>query len=668
MEGGKKKGKEEGAHAEASEPFWKEHREEFLALLPFLWPKGEPRLRLFLVLAVICLFGAKVFNVLVPIALKNAVDDVSAGRVPAGSVLCYGIFRFLSDSTREMRDCLFNYVSAYASRMISLRVFNHVQGLSLRFHLNRKTGAVLRAVSRGSSAYSDLLRYISFQILPIFFEVGLVSGYLLTKYSWYFGVITISVIVVYVSFTVTVTEWRNKYRRVQTQMDDAFNTKAVDALLNFETVKYFCAEQHIADVYDESLKAVQDANIASQQSLSLLNAGQNAIISFGVAGAMWLAGREVVNGGMTVGDFVLVNVYILQLYTPLNFLGTYYRMIKQSLVDVESMFKLLRENAEVADAPGAVALRTGTVADVSFDKVTFTYEPKRGPILKSVSLSVGAGQKLAVVGSSGAGKSTIARLLYRLYDVDSGIIYIAGQDIALCTQRSVRLAVGIVPQDCVLFNDTITYNIGFGKLAKGELASEAEVAEAAAAAQLTDFISKQPNGYATTVGERGLRLSGGEKQRVAIARALLKNPPVMVYDEATSALDSRTEKDIQRSMDLAARGRTNLVIAHRLSTIADADVIAVLDGGVVAECGSHSALLATGGLYWTMWQKQAETSSSRTESSADLTALGAGAAVIGGTAGGGATAAAVVSQHGGGQPVPQQHAVAAGAAQAPSLL
>lgn len=482
------------------------------------------------------------------------------------------------------------------------------------------------------TAVSDLLRYITFQIFPIFFEVGLVTAYLLSKYPWYFGALTAGTIVAYIAFTVLVTEWRNKYRRLQTQSDDAFNQKAIDSLLNFETVKYFCAEQHISDVYDSSLIQVADANIASQTSLSLLNVGQNLIISAGVACAMMLAGKQVVAGRMTVGDFVLVQVFILQLYTPLNFLGTYYRMIKQSLVDVESMFALLKEGREVDDAPGAAELRVpgGSLADIQFRDVVFTYEAKRGPILKGLNISVAAGTRVAVVGSSGAGKSTIARLLFRFYDVDLGAVLICGQDIRQCTQRSVRLAVGIVPQDCVLFNDSLRYNIGFGKLAKGELADEWEVEKAAEAAQLTTFVKQQPQGYATVVGERGLRLSGGEKQRVAIARALLKAPPIMVFDEATSALDSRTEQEIQASLAAAAKGRTNLVIAHRLSTIADADQILVLDGGVVAEGGTHAELIALGGLYCSMWAKQAEAASAipgpASASTADLASLGGGAA------------------------------------------
>lgn len=618
--------------------------------------------QVYIVLAFICLLSAKGLNICVPLALKAAVDAASEGRMPLMPVVCYGLFRFLTDSTKEARDSFFNYSATYASRKISLRVFNHLQHLSLRFHLNRKTGAVLRAVSRGSAAYADLLRYISFQIAPILLEVSLVSTYLFVRYSPAFGAITVVVMVMYIATTIIVTEWRNKYRRLATEADDAFNQSAVDALLNFETVLLFCAQDHISDMYDQSLKAVAAASIDSQLSLSLLNILQNAVISFGVALAMALAGREVVAGTMSIGDFVLVNVFILQVWQfslrfayqrsnhfrrppaicasrlPGNVLVRaasrdstpsrrslcfHRRMIKAAFVDVEAMFKLLAEGQEVQDIPGARELQVVKVADVRFEEVVFTFDVKRGPILRGVTLHVPAGQKVAVVGASGAGKSTLARLLYRLYNIDSGRILINGVDIATCTQRSVRRWLGIVPQDCVLFNRSLEYNIALGKLAHGELASQEEVAGAAAAAQLADFVSKQPQGYETVVGERGLRLSGGEKQRVAIARALLKSPPIMVCDEATSALDSSTEQEVMHAINQAAAGRTYLVIAHRLSTIADADVIAVLQDGVVAECGTHAQLEAKeGGLYAAMWAKHLMSEAGgKTPSSANLPAL-----------------------------------------------
>jgi len=607
--------------------FWASHGEQFKSLLPHLWPEGHPDLKVKLVGAVIFLFASKTFSLMGPIQLKEAVDDVSEGRMPVTPVILYGLFRFGTDGSKEIRDCLFQYISAHAARKIALRVFTHVQQLSLKFHLNRKTGALLRAVSRGSAAYSDLLRYISFQIFPIFLEVMLVSTYLFTQYSWYFGIITLAVVFCYFFFTVVCTEWRNKFRRTMTEKDDQFNQKATDSLINFETVKLFNGEDECARVYDESLAAYQDASIQSQQSLSLLNMGQNVIISAGVASAMYLAGWQVSSGDMTVGDFVLIQVYILQLYTPLNFLGTYYRMIKQSLVDVEAMFKLLGEEMDVRDVEDApeLTLTAGNV-EVKLNNIYFSYDKRASekPVVRGVTFGATHGQKVAIVGTSGAGKSTLARLLYRLYDVDSGFISICGQNIAECTQNSVRRRIGIVPQDCVLWNDTLMYNIAFGKLASGGMASEAEVRKVVELSQLSNFVERQELGLDTVVGERGLRLSGGEKQRVAIARALLKNPPVMLYDEATSALDTHTEKEIQRSLDLAAEGRTSFMIAHRLSTIMNSDCIVVLDAGLVAEQGTHEELLARAGIYATLWQSQL-TVGSREPSSADLVSAGEGA-------------------------------------------
>jgi len=588
--------------------FWRLHRAEMYELVPYLWPKGHPMLRAMMAMSVVFLLLSKLANVASPIALKVAVDRIAKGDDRyLTPILIYGALRFAANLFSELKDNCFSYVAAHASRGISLRVFTHVMDLSLRFHINRKTGAVIRACARGSESFANLLRYISFQIAPIFLEVGLVCIYLFIKYDWYFAVITASTIAAYIGFTVPFTEWRNKFRRYMVEADDAFNQKATDSLLNFETIKLFCAEPHIAHTYDEALKRTQKATLQTTQSLAGLNLGQALIITIGITGSLILAAKQVVEGTMTVGDFVLINTYILQLYVPLNFLGTYYRMIKQCMVDVEQMFTLLRENKEVQDVPGAtdLVLKSPAEASLEFEKVTFAYDPKDRLILNRVSFTVGPGTKVALVGRSGAGKSTISKLIYRLYDIQSGVIRIAGQDIKQCTQRSVRLHIGIVPQDCVLFNDTIAYNIGFGKLGSGETATRDEVRQAAEHAQFSNFVETQSLGYETLVGERGLRLSGGEKQRVAIARALLKNPPIMVYDEATSSLDTHTEKQIMIAINYAAQGRTNLVIAHRLSTIMDSDQILVLKEGEIVEVGNHVTLHGKqNGLYRDMWEQQ----------------------------------------------------------------
>ena len=631
------------------ESFWKLHKEELYELVPYLWPKGKPFIKMCFVLSGFFLLCSKFSNVLSPIALKYAIDAVSEGRYSANSIVAYGLLRFGGNFFNELKDNAFAYVSTYASRKISLRTFTHVMDLSLKFHISRKTGAVIRACSRGSESFASLLRYISFQIAPIFLEVIMVCMYLFISYSWYFAVITASVIAAYIGFTIPFTEWRNKFRRQQTEADDAFNQKATDSLLNFETVKLFCAEPHIAHVYDEALAKTQAASLRTTQSLTGLNLGQALIITVGITLSLALAAKEVLDGKMTVGDFVLVNTYIIQLYTPLNFLGTYYRMIKQCMVDVEAMFKLLRENQEVADAPDAAELKLSSRSEarVEFKDVVFAYNPKeKRQILKGVSFEVQPGQKVAIVGSSGAGKSTISKLLYRLYDVQGGQVLINGQNIAQCTQRSVRVNIGIVPQDCVLFNDTIEYNIGFGKLGNSMMGTVEEVEKAAKAAQFSKFVEEQcKDGYQTLVGERGLRLSGGEKQRVAIARALLKDPPIMIYDEATSSLDTHTEKEIMLSINEAAKGRTNIVIAHRLSTIMDAHCIIVLKEGVIGERGHHSALYADPkGLYRGMWDQQLQSA----QSAVDLAAEDSSVVVTPGAAA--ASAAPAVSTTGFGSP------------------
>lgn len=606
--------------------FWKLHKQELWELLPYLWPKNKPHLRLMMLMSVVFLLASKLSNVASPIALKVAVDRITEGDDRyLEPIIIYGALRFGGSLCGELKDNCFAYVAAHASRGISLRVFTHVMDLSLRFHINRKTGAVIRACARGSESFANLLRYISFQIAPIFLEVALVCAYLFSQYDWYFAVITGGVIVAYIGFTVPFTEWRNKFRRSMVEADDAFNQKATDSLLNFETIKLFCAEPHIATTYDSALRRTQKATLQTYQSLAGLNLGQALIITFGITASLALAAKQVVRGDMTVGDFVLVNTYILQLYVPLNFLGTYYRMIKQCMVDVESMFKLLRENKEVEDSPDAKALVLKSKSDASleFDNVTFAYNSIDRVILNRISFKVEPGMKVALVGRSGAGKSTISKLIYRLYDIQSGTIRIANQDVKQCTQRSVRLHIGIVPQDCVLFNDTIEYNIGFGKLGTGEIATQDEVEKAATHAQFDTFVKNQPLGYETLVGERGLRLSGGEKQRVAIARALLKDPPIMVYDEATSSLDTHTEKQIMEAINFASQGRTNLVIAHRLSTIMDSDQILVLKEGQIVERGDHVTLHAKeDGLYRDMWEQQLNSRSSKNDRISSASALG----------------------------------------------
>jgi len=615
------------AKKEQKQSFWKLHKEELWSLVPYLWPKEQIWIKFMLLCAIFFLLASKLCNVTSPIALKIAVDRVSENRSDIElAIVAYGALRFGANFFGELKDNSFAYVSAHASRKISLRVFTHVMDLSLKFHITRKTGAVIRGCARGSESFALLLKYISFQIAPIFIEVAMVCCFLLVQYDWYFGIITFFVIFAYIGFTVPFTEWRNKFRRDQTEADDRFNQKATDSLLNFETIKLFCAEPHISHTYDEALKQTQKATLKTTQSLAGLNLGQALIITVGITASMGLAAEQVVDGKMTIGDFVLVNTFILQLYVPLNFLGTYYRMIKQCMVDVEAMFRLMGENQEVADADDAkdLVLANPSQAKIEYENVFFSYDPKEDrKILKGVSFVVEPGQKLALVGESGAGKSTIAKLLYRLYDIQGGRILINGQDVAKCTQRSVRLNIGIVPQDCVLFNDTIEYNIGFGKLGQGDVATREEVERASKAAQFEKFVNQTPSGYDTLVGERGLRLSGGEKQRVAIARALLKDPPIMVYDEATSSLDTHTENQIMDAIRVAAQGRTNLVIAHRLSTIMDSDKILVLSGGEVVESGNHQTLYAdVNGKYRKMWDSQLQAAMKESPSTVELMKMG----------------------------------------------
>ncbi|HMW17224.1 MAG TPA: ABC transporter ATP-binding protein/permease [Accumulibacter sp.] len=566
-------------------------------LLPYLW---QYKWRVLLALS--CLFAAKAANVAVPLVFKDMIDSLNGEQrllvLPTLLLVLYGLLRFSTSLFTELREVLFARVTQHAVRRLALEVFRHLHELSLRFHLQRQTGGVSRDIERGTRSISTLISFTLYSILPTLVEIGLVLSILLVKYDHTFVLITVLSLIAYVVFTVKVSDWRIGIRRQVNESDSAANTRAVDALLNYETVKYFNNEAYEARRYDEQLGKWEDAATKSQLSLSWLNLGQQLIIAGGVTAMMWRAASGVVDGRMTLGDLVLVNAFLIQLYMPLNFLGVVYREIRQSMTDIERMFDLLAVNREVADAPDAITRPDGPV-DIRFAAVDFSYEANR-QILHGVDFAIPAGQTVAVVGESGSGKSTLARLLYRFYDVSGGEIRINGIDLRQLTQTSLRAAIGIVPQDTVLFNDTIDYNIEYGRPG----ASQEEVIAAAEAAQLRAFIDLLPDGYRTMVGERGLKLSGGEKQRVAIARALLKNPAVLIFDEATSALDSKTEQAIQASLDNAARGRTTLVIAHRLSTIVNADQILVMDGGRIVERGSHAQLLETAGHYAQMWALQ----------------------------------------------------------------
>ncbi len=566
-------------------------------LFPYLW-----RYRLRVIAALACLVAAKVANVGVPLIFKEMIDGLSAGQqvlaLPALLLAMYGVLRFSTAMFTELREILFARVTQRAVRQVALEVFRHLHSLSLRFHLERQTGGVSRDVERGSRSISSLISYTLYSILPTLVEIGLVLGILFVKYDVGYVVITLVSLVSYIIFTIKVSNWRIDIRRAVNENDSAANSRAVDSLLNYETVKYFNNEAWEARRYDEQMLKWEDAATKSQTTLAFLNLGQQAIIALGVTAMMWRAASGVVAGEMTIGDLVLVNAFLIQLYAPLNFLGIVYREIRQALTDIERMFHLLKENREIADAPDARDVPAGAL-QINFAAVDFAYEPDR-QILKNVNFAIPPGKTVAVVGHSGAGKSTLSRLLYRFYDVTGGAIQINGHDLRSLKQSSLRAAIGIVPQDTVLFNDTIFYNINYGR----PEASRDEVFAAARAAQLHDFIESLPQKYETKVGERGLKLSGGEKQRVAIARALLKNPPILIFDEATSALDSATERAIQSQLEFAARGRTTLTIAHRLSTVMNADEIIVMSDGHIIERGPHAALLAAEGQYARMWTLQ----------------------------------------------------------------
>jgi len=568
-------------------------------LFPYLW---EFRGRV--LLAVVFLVTAKLANIGVPLVMKRIVDGLSGPKqliaVPVALLAAYALLRLSSTLFNELRDVVFVKVAQRALRRIALEVFHHLHALSLRFHLERQTGGLTRDIERGTRGISTLLSFMVFSVLPTLLEIALVTGFLVYRFDIWFGVITVAALLIYVGLTFSISEWRTKHRRQMNEMDSKANTRAIDSLLNYETVKYFGNESYEAHRYDANLQSYERAVVTSETSLGLLNAVQAAVIATAVALLMWRAAEGIVAGRLTLGDLVMVNALLIQLYIPLNFLGVMYREIKQALTDMERMFKLLSENREVEDRPGATALAVAGGA-IRFEHVDFGYDANRR-ILHDVSFEVPPGRKVAVVGASGSGKSTLARLLFRFYDVDGGRIAIDGQDIREVTQGSVRAAIGVVPQDTVLFNDTIYYNIAYGRPG----ATREEVENAARVAHIADFIARLPNGWETTVGERGLKLSGGEKQRVSIARTVLKDPPILVFDEATSALDSRTEKSIQTELAEISRDRTTLVIAHRLSTIVDADEILVLDHGRIVERGSLRELLAANGRFAEMWHLQQE--------------------------------------------------------------
>ncbi len=593
----------QAARAEARRSGWRTIRR----VSPYLWPAAHPWVKRRVVLALLVLFLAKVIAVGTPFFYKAAVDTLAGEAEPGmwlalgaiGLTVAYGMARLMTVGFQQLRDVIFARVGQRALRQLALETFQHIHRLSMRYHITRKTGGLSRIIERGVKGVEFLLRFLLFSIGPLILELLMIGVVLAVVFDiWYLAVVVVT-IGLYIWFTFAVTEWRVKIRKEMNDQDTDANQKAIDSLLNFETVKYFGAERREADRYDGAMERYVAAALKTSYSLAFLNFGQSLLITAGLVVVMVMAAVGVQNGALTVGDFVMVNAYMIQITMPLNFLGTVYREIRQALIDMADMFSLLEQPPEVSDAENARDLKVNG-GEVDLDDVVFGYDPER-PILKGVSLRVGAGQTVAIVGPSGSGKSTIGRLLFRFYDVVSGALRIDGQDVRDVTQDSLHAQIGVVPQDTVLFNDTIYYNIAYGR----PDASRAEIEEAARAAKIHDFIADLPQGYETTVGERGLKLSGGEKQRVGIARTLLKNPPILLLDEATSALDSETEREIQDELRAMGRGRTVITIAHRLSTVVDADRIVVLENGVIVEEGRHEELLARGGRYAAMWQRQA---------------------------------------------------------------
>ena len=569
--------------------------------------------------ALLFMVGAKLANVSVPLLLKDLVDAMSFKPndpvqilvVPVALLVGYGALRLMTSAFTELRELVFAKATQGAARTIALETFQHLHALSLRFHLARQTGGMTRDIERGVRGIESLISYSLYSIVPTLIEVALVLSILAVKFDAWFAWITLAALSFYIFFTVRITEWRTHFRKQANEFDSAAHTKAIDSLLNYETVKYFGNEAYEANRYDESLERLRKARLKSQTSLSLLNTGQQLIIAAALVAILWRATQGVVDGRMTLGDLVMINAFMIQLYIPLNFLGVLYREIKQSLTDLDKMFVLMDREREVADMPNATELNCENGALLKFESVSFAYEPDR-PILHNISFEIPSGKTVAVVGPSGSGKSTLARLMFRFYDVQQGRITINGQDIRQVTQHSVRKALGIVPQDTVLFNDTVAYNIGYGRTGS----TQEEIETAAKAARIHDFIASTPKGYATSVGERGLKLSGGEKQRVAIARTLLKNPPILVFDEATSALDSANERAIQAELASAAQNKTTLVIAHRLSTVVDAHEILVMEAGHIIERGNHAHLLQLNGRYAQMWALQQNSEASSEEATA----------------------------------------------------